>query len=88
MSTTKATKAPAKAPETAAAAPADEAAVEAVIPRDHDRVAMLSLRADGSHDQLDPELILGRDEALEATKTQLAHDDAEALVASARVADE
>jgi hypothetical protein len=36
----------------------------------HDRVAMLSLRKDGSHDQHDPELIGDKDATLEATKEQ------------------
>ena len=37
---------------------------------DHDRVAMLSLRADGVPDQHDPELIGEREFAVEATKRQ------------------
>ncbi len=37
---------------------------------DHDRVAMLSLRADGVPDQHNPELIGGKEFALEATRRQ------------------
>jgi hypothetical protein len=37
---------------------------------DHDRVAMLSLRADGTPDQHDPEIIGDREFALAATKRQ------------------
>lgn len=37
---------------------------------DHDRVAMLSLHADGSHDQRNPEIIGDKDAALEAAKEQ------------------
>lgn len=37
---------------------------------DHDRVAMLSLRADGVPDQHNPELIGDKDFALEATRRQ------------------
>lgn len=39
---------------------------------DHDRVAMLSLKADGTPDQHDPELIGDRDTALAAAKRQFA----------------
>jgi len=38
--------------------------------RDHDRVQMLSLRADGTPDQYDPEFIGDKDLTLEATKEQ------------------
>lgn len=37
---------------------------------DHDRVAMLSLKADGSPDQTDPEFIGDKDAALAATTEQ------------------
>jgi hypothetical protein len=37
---------------------------------DHDRVAMLSLKADGTPDQHDPEMIGDKDFALAATKEQ------------------
>lgn len=37
---------------------------------DHDRVAMLSLKADGSPDQLDPEMIGDKEFAREATRRQ------------------
>lgn len=37
---------------------------------DHDRVAMLSLRADGTPDQHDPEIIGDRQFALDATREQ------------------
>lgn len=37
---------------------------------DHDRVAMLSLKADGSPDQTDPEIIGDKDDAVKATTEQ------------------
>lgn len=37
---------------------------------DHDRVVMLSLKADGSPDQLDPEIIGDKDAAIAATTEQ------------------
>ena len=39
---------------------------------DHDRVVSLSIRADGTPDQTDPEIIGDKDAALEATKRQFA----------------
>lgn len=39
---------------------------------DHDRVVMLSLRADGTPDQYDPEIIGDKDTAIEAAKRQFA----------------
>ena len=39
---------------------------------DHDRVAMLSLRADGTPDQHNPEIIGDKDFAIEAAKRQFA----------------
>lgn len=39
---------------------------------DHDRVAMLSVRADGSADQYDPEFVIGEDAAKAATRRQFA----------------
>lgn len=36
---------------------ADTPKVNAAVPAVHDRVAVLSVRADGTHDQLNPELI-------------------------------
>lgn len=38
----------------------------------HDRVAMLSLRADGTPDQIAPEIIGGKEFAIEAAKRQFA----------------
>lgn len=39
---------------------------------DHDRIAMLSLNADGTANQHNPEVIIDRDQAVEATKVQFA----------------
>jgi hypothetical protein len=58
--------------------------VNTAIPQAHDRVAVLSVRADGTHDQLNPEL-LDADAAREYTKRQFAEqavgasDDANAV---------
>lgn len=45
-------------------------AEKAVITGDHDRVASLSIRADGTLDQTNPEIIGDKDAALEVTKEQ------------------
>jgi hypothetical protein len=48
------------------------AAGNTAVPKhgDHDRVAMLSLKADGTPDQLNPEIIGDREFALDATREQ------------------
>lgn len=46
---------------------------------DHDRVAMLSLRADGTPDQTDPEIIGDKDTAIAAAKQQFATQAASAV---------
>lgn len=46
---------------------------------DHDRVQMLSLRADGSHDQLNPEIIGDPEIALKAAKEQFAQQAVSAV---------
>jgi len=46
---------------------------------DHDRVAMLSLRADGTPDQTDPEIIGDKDTAVAAAKEQFAQQAASAV---------
>ena len=51
---------------------------------DHDRVAMLSLRADGTPDQHNPELIGDREFALEATKRQFREQAVSAADVAAR----
>jgi hypothetical protein len=45
----------------------------------HDRVAMLSLKADGTPDQTDPEMIGDKEFAVEATKEQFAQRAVSAL---------
>ncbi|AGL19504.1 hypothetical protein [Actinoplanes sp. N902-109] len=54
---------------------------------DHDRVAMLSLRPDGTPDQHNPELIGDRDAALAATKRQYAEQAVSAVDAQQRGVD-
>lgn len=44
--------------------------VNAAVPTAHDRVAVLSVRADGTHDQLNPELINDVDETKAYTRRQ------------------
>ena len=62
-----------------------EAANTAVINEgDHDRVAMLSLRADGTPDQHNPEIIGDKDAAVEATKVQFAQQAVSAVDAEKR----
>lgn len=39
---------------------------------DHDRIAMLSLKADGTADQHNPEVIIDKEEAVAATERQFA----------------
>lgn len=46
---------------------------------DHDRVAMLSLRADGTPDQTDPEIIGDKETAVEAAKEQFRQQAASAV---------
>lgn len=46
---------------------------------DHDRVAMLSLRADGTPDQTDPEIIGDKEAATAAAKEQFAQQAASAV---------
>lgn len=46
---------------------------------DHDRVAMLSLRADGTPDQTDPEIIGDKDTAIAAAKEQFRTQAASAV---------
>ena len=46
---------------------------------DHDRVAMLSLRADGTPDQTDPEIIGDKETATAAAKEQFAQQAASAV---------
>jgi hypothetical protein len=50
---------------------------------DHDRVAMLSLRADGTPDQHNPELLGDRDTALRAARRQFAEQAVSAVDAQA-----
>lgn len=45
----------------------------------HDRVAMLSLRADGTPDQLNPEIIGDKDAAVAAAKVQFAQQAVSAV---------
>lgn len=61
-------------------AAADEVEASEVDTSNHntpgDKVAMLSLRQDGTPDQTDPEIVIPRDDAVEATTKQLgARDD-------------
>lgn len=51
---------------------------------DHDRVAMLSLKADGTPDQTDPEIIGDKDRAVEAAKEQFAQQAVAAVDADKR----
>jgi hypothetical protein len=51
---------------------------------DHDRVVALSVRADGTLDQTDPEIIGDKDAALAATKRQFAQIAVSAVDAKAR----
>ena len=46
---------------------------------DHDRVAMLSLNADGTADQHNPEVIISKDAAVEASKIQFAQQAVSAV---------
>lgn len=57
---------------TAASKPAEGANITPDVEGAHDRVAMLSLKADGTPDQHNPELIGDKDFAVEATKRQFA----------------
>ena len=51
---------------------------------DHDRVAMLSLKADGSPDQHNPEIVGDKDAAVEAAKRQFAEQAVAAVDAAKR----
>jgi hypothetical protein len=51
---------------------------------DHDRVAMLSLKPDGSPDQHNPEIIGDKDAAVAAAKTQFAQQAVSAVDAEKR----
>jgi hypothetical protein len=51
---------------------------------DHDRVVMLSLKADGSPDQHNPEIIGDKEAATEAAKTQFAQQAVAAVDAEKR----
>jgi hypothetical protein len=51
---------------------------------DHDRVAMLSLRADGTPDQHNPEIIGDKATAIEAAKVQFAQQAVSAVDAEKR----
>lgn len=46
---------------------------------DHDRVSMLSLKADGTPDQHNPEMVGDKDAAIEATKVQFAQQAVSAV---------
>lgn len=46
--------------------------VNTAVPTPHDRVAVLSVRADGTHDQLAPELLIDDESAREYTRRQFA----------------
>lgn len=46
---------------------------------DHDRVAMLSLKADGTPDQHNPEVIIDEEDAVRAAKTQFSQQAVSAL---------
>lgn len=52
---------------------------------DHDRVVMLSLKADGTPDQHNPEIIGDKDAAAEAAKRQFAEQAVAAVDAEKRV---
>ena len=54
---------------------------------DHDRVAMLSLKADGTPDQHNPEIIGDKGFAVEATKRQFAEQAVSAQDAERRAAE-
>jgi hypothetical protein len=51
---------------------------------DHDRVVMLSVNADGSLDQTNPEIIGDKEQAIEATKRQFAEQAVAAVDATKR----
>ena len=51
---------------------------------DHDRVGMLSLKADGTPDQHNPEIIGDKDQAIEAAKVQFAQQAVSAVDAEKR----
>jgi hypothetical protein len=53
---------------------------------DHDRVTMLSLKADGTHDQHNPEIIGDKEFAVAASKRQFAEQSASAVDVDVRSA--
>lgn len=65
---------------------AQEKAANTAVPKDgdHDRVAMLSLKADGTPDQFDPEIIGDKEFAVEAAKRQFAEQAVSAAGAARR----
>lgn len=67
---------------------AQEKAANTAVPQngDHDRVAMLSLKADGTPDQHNPEIIGDKEFAVEAAKRQFAEQAVSAVDAEARAA--
>ena len=67
---------------------AQEKAANTAVPQngDHDRVAMLSLKADGTPDQHNPEIIGDKEFAVEAAKRQFAEQAVSAADAEARAA--
>jgi hypothetical protein len=64
----------------------DTTAANTAVPNegDHDRVAMLSLRADGTPDQHNPEFIGDKETAIAATKEQFAQQAVSAVDAEKR----
>jgi hypothetical protein len=64
--------------------PADEPVNVLTNDGDHDRVTMLSLRADGTPDQHNPEIIGDKEAAIAAAKVQFAQQAVSAVDASKR----
>lgn len=66
----------------------EKQAANTAVPKDgdHDRVAMLSLKADGTPDQFNPEIVGDQEFALEATKRQFAEQAVSAVDAANRAA--
>lgn len=50
----------------------DDTVAASLPPTEGDRVAMLSLKADGTPDQTDPTIVIPKDDAIAATTEQLA----------------
>lgn len=65
---------------------AQEKQANTAVPKDgdHDRVSMLSLKADGTPDQYDPEIIGDKEFAVEAAKRQFAEQAVSAADAAER----